>query len=65
MYFFQLSVYGGSAWEYDDLRGECYLHTFLKEQPDLNLMNEDVRKEMKVCLQSSFLKRTFLEMLPF
>ncbi|CAC5402502.1 SLC3A1 [Mytilus coruscus] len=41
-----LSVYGGSAWEYDDLRGECYLHTFLKEQPDLNLMNEDVRKEM-------------------
>ncbi|XP_071160041.1 amino acid transporter heavy chain SLC3A1-like [Mytilus edulis] len=42
-----LSVYGGSAWEYDDLRGECYLHTFLKEQPDLDLMNEDVRKEMK------------------
>lgn len=45
-----LSVYGESAWEYDDVRKECYRHTFLKEEPDLNLMNDDVRTEMREVL---------------
>jgi alpha-glucosidase len=31
-----LSVFGGSAWEWDPRRGQYYLHNFLKEQPDLN-----------------------------
>lgn len=44
-----MSVYGGSAWEYDYERGECYLHTFFKEEPDLNLRNPEVLKEMEVC----------------
>jgi glycosidase len=48
LFSLQLSVYGGSAWEYDDVRKECYRHTFLKEEPDLNLMNDDVRTEMRV-----------------
>ncbi|XP_075902332.1 amino acid transporter heavy chain SLC3A1 [Nelusetta ayraudi] len=41
-----LSVYGNSSWTYDELRGQCYLHQFLKEQPDLNLRSPRVRKEM-------------------
>ncbi|XP_078001324.1 amino acid transporter heavy chain SLC3A1-like [Glandiceps talaboti] len=40
-----LSVWGGSAWTYDDERGQYYLHQFLKEQPDLNWRNNDVKKE--------------------
>lgn len=42
-----LSIFGGSAWEYDNTRGQYYLHTFLKEQPDLNWDNPFVRDEMK------------------
>jgi alpha-glucosidase len=42
-----LSIFGGSAWEYDEMRGQYYLHTFLKEQPDLNWDNPEVRKEMQ------------------
>lgn len=42
-----LSIFGGSAWEWDDERKQYYLHTFLKEQPDLNWDNPMVRDEMK------------------
>jgi alpha-glucosidase len=42
-----LSIFGGGAWEYDETRGQYYLHTFLKEQPDLNWDNPLVRDEMK------------------
>ncbi len=41
-----LSIFGGSAWEYDKKTEQYYLHTFLKEQPDLNWHNPDVRKTM-------------------
>ncbi len=41
------SSFGGSAWEYDDNTGQYYLHTFLKEQPDLNWENPQVRKAMQ------------------
>ncbi|KAG8000243.1 Neutral and basic amino acid transport protein rBAT [Nibea albiflora] len=41
-----VSVFGNSSWTYDEVRGQCYLHQFLKEQPDLNFRNEHVRKEM-------------------
>ena len=36
-----------SAWRWDDLRGEYYLGSFSKEQPDLNWENPDVREAMK------------------
>ena len=41
------SLFDGKAWEYDDLRGQYYLHTFAKKQPDLNMDNPDVRKEVE------------------
>jgi alpha-glucosidase len=38
------STFGGdSAWMLDDRTGQCYLHNFLPEQPDLNWWNDDVR----------------------
>ena len=40
------SIFGGSAWEYDKTRGQYYLHTFLKEQPDLNWANPEVRRAL-------------------
>lgn len=42
-----LSIFGGSAWQWDEVREQYYLHTFLKEQPDLNWDNPLVRDEMK------------------
>ncbi|HYP38981.1 MAG TPA: alpha-amylase family glycosyl hydrolase [Chloroflexia bacterium] len=38
-----LSVFGGSAWEWDEHTGQYYYHAFLKEQPDLNWRNSQVR----------------------
>ncbi len=40
------SFFGGSAWSYDDERGEYYLHLFDEKQPDLNWRNEAVREEV-------------------
>lgn len=38
------STFGGPAWEYEESRGQYYLHCFAKEQPDLNWENLAVRK---------------------
>ena len=38
-----LSIFGGPAWEWSGDRMQYYLHNFLKEQPDLNLHNQDVQ----------------------
>lgn len=38
--------FSGSAWQYDENRGQYYLHQFVPEQPDLNWDNETVRKEV-------------------
>lgn len=40
------SVFGGSAWEFDAATGQYYLHSFLKEQPDLNWRNSAVKHAM-------------------
>jgi len=40
------SFFSGSAWEYDQLTEEYYLHLFSKKQPDLNWENPKVRQEM-------------------
>lgn len=41
-----LSVFGGSAWEWDDKTKQYYYHAFLKEQPDLNWRNPQVQEAM-------------------
>ena len=41
-----LSVFGGSAWQFNVHRGQYYLHNFLKEQPDLNYNNPVVMNTM-------------------
>jgi len=40
------SVFGGPAWSYDDATGQHYLHSFLREQPDLNWRNPEVVEAM-------------------
>lgn len=40
-----VSLFGGSAWEFDEGRGQYYLHNFLTEQPDLNFHNPEVQQE--------------------
>src|SRR6476659_8926453 len=41
-----LSNFGGSAWELDQQTGQYFYHAFLREQPDLNWRNPDVRVAM-------------------
>jgi alpha-glucosidase len=41
-----LAVFGGLAWEWDVATGQYYLHSFLKEQPDLNWRNPAVKAAM-------------------
>ena len=40
------SIFGGSAWTWCEARGQYYLHTFAKEQPDLNWANPEVRSAL-------------------
>jgi alpha-glucosidase len=42
-----ISCFGGSAWQYDHVRGQYYLHSFAAAQPDLNWHNHDVREALK------------------
>ncbi len=39
-----LSLFGGSAWQWEPRRGQYYLHNFLTAQPDLNFHNPQVRE---------------------
>jgi alpha-glucosidase len=41
-----ISDFGGPAWEYDEHTGQYYYHAFLKEQPDLNWRNPELRRAM-------------------
>ncbi|KXZ40421.1 alpha-glucosidase [Alkalithermobacter thermoalcaliphilus JW-YL-7 = DSM 7308] len=37
------SIFGGSAWEYDEKTDQYFLHLFSKKQPDLNWENKNMR----------------------
>jgi alpha-glucosidase len=41
-----LAAFGGTAWEWDENTGQYYMHSFLKEQPDLNWRNPEVQEAM-------------------
>jgi glycosidase len=43
--------FGGSAWERDPVTGRYYLHSFFKEQADLDWRNPAVREEMSKALR--------------
>lgn len=45
------SNFEGKAWQFDEVRGEYYLHLFAIKQPDLNMDNPLVRKEVKKILK--------------
>ncbi len=38
-----LSIFGGSAWEWDTRRLQYFMHNFLTSQPDLNFHNAEVQ----------------------
>jgi alpha-glucosidase len=38
-----LSIFGGSAWQWDTRRCQYYMHNFLTSQPDLNFHNPEVQ----------------------
>jgi alpha-glucosidase len=40
------SIFGHSAWQYEDSRKQYYYHAFYKQQPDLNWRDKDVPKAM-------------------
>ncbi|MBU9713357.1 glycoside hydrolase family 13 protein [Evansella tamaricis] len=40
------SAFSGSAWEYDEVTDEYYLHLFSKKQPDLNWENPQLRHDI-------------------
>ncbi|MBO1085308.1 MULTISPECIES: glycoside hydrolase family 13 protein [Enterococcus] len=40
------SIFGGSAWQYDEQTGQYYLHIFAKEQPDLNWESDKLKAEL-------------------
>jgi glycosidase len=40
------SFFGGPAWTFDEHTGQYYLHQFVKQQPDLNWRNPQVKNAM-------------------
>ena len=44
------SIFGGSAWEFDEVTGQYYYHAFAKEQPDLNWSNPKVMEGIANCI---------------
>jgi len=51
-----LSVFSGSAWQWDSNLNKYYLHLFTKKQPDLNWENPKVRDEIYDVLKFWFSK---------
>ncbi|MCP5071541.1 MAG: DUF3459 domain-containing protein [bacterium] len=49
-----LAIFGGSAWEWSEATGQYYLHSFLKEQPDLDWGNPEVEAAMHDVLRFWF-----------
>ncbi len=41
-----LSIFGGSAWQWDTRRCQYYMHNFLTSQPDLNFHNPEVQNAL-------------------
>ncbi len=46
-----MSHFGGAGWTYDECTGQYYYHSFLREQPDLNWRNPEVRAAMYAAMR--------------
>jgi alpha-glucosidase len=46
-----MSNFGGSAWQWDEPTKQFYLHSFLREQPDLNWRNPQVRAAIYMAMR--------------
>jgi alpha-glucosidase len=46
-----LSIFGGSAWQWDTRRRQYYLHNFLTSQPDLNFHQPQVQDAVLDCVK--------------
>jgi len=46
-----LGYFSAPAWEWEPATQQYYLHSFLKEQPDLNWRNPEVRRAMQAVLR--------------
>jgi alpha-glucosidase len=46
-----MSQFGGPAWTWDETTQQFYLHSFLKEQPDLNWRSAEVRAAMYAAMR--------------
>ncbi|KAK1148035.1 hypothetical protein N8T08_010669 [Aspergillus melleus] len=51
------SIFGGSAWEWDETTQEYYLHLFVKEQPDVNWENPETRRAVYESAMEFWLKK--------
>jgi len=41
-----MASFGGGAWEWDAPTGQYYLHSFMREQPDVNWRNAELKEAM-------------------
>ena len=46
-----VSFFGGSAWNWEPVRGQFYDHTFLVQQPDLNWRDPGTRADVKTMMR--------------
>ncbi|MFI5321241.1 MAG: alpha-amylase family glycosyl hydrolase [Myxococcota bacterium] len=46
-----VAIFGGPAWEWDAATGQYYLHSFLREQPELNWRNPELERAMHAVLR--------------
>ncbi|HWZ52619.1 MAG TPA: alpha-amylase family glycosyl hydrolase [Granulicella sp.] len=46
-----MSNFGGSGWTFDDATGQFYFHSFLKQQPDLNWHNPELRQAIYAAMR--------------
>jgi alpha-glucosidase len=46
-----MSIFGGSAWQWDTRRCQYYMHNFLASQPDLNFHNPQVQEALLQTVQ--------------
>ena len=46
-----VSFFGGSAWEWEPVRGQFYEHTFLAQQPDLNWRDPGTRADVTAMMR--------------